>query len=157
MVNIGFNTLFEENKRVYVGSPLILEEFRETNLAELIGNVINQCGFNSYLPHLNTQHPDDSLKPDSWIYEKNMDEVIMSRFCVFEVSNPSHGVGMEIQKAREYNVPYLLLSTGKKRLSKMVKGTINSSEERFYFEYGDVEELEGLLKQFITDNFKGGN
>jgi len=141
--------------QVYVGSPLILEEFRDTNLAELIGDSLKLLGYEPYLPHLDTQHPDHSTLSDEEIYSKNMEAVSSSKFCIFEVTNPSHGVGMEIQKAVDVGLPFLLYKSGEKRLSKMILGVLSAEKKRHLVEYDDILDLHGKLKFFIPYYIKG--
>ena len=137
------------SERVYVGSPLILKEFRDTNLAELIGDSLKLLGYEPYLPHLDTQHPDHSTLSDEEIYSKNMEAVSSSKFCIFEVTNPSHGVGMEIQKAVDSGLPILLFKSGDKRLSKMVSGVLSIEDKRRLIEYDDILDLHGKLKFLV--------
>lgn len=141
--------------QVYVGSPLILEEFRDTNLAELIGDALKLLGYAPYLPHLNTQHPTQDGISDDEVYAKNMKAISESGFCIFEVTNPSHGVGMEIQKAVDMGLPILHFKSGNKRLSKMVTGILDAEKKRYLIKYTDILDLHGKLKFFIPYYIKG--
>ena len=137
------------SEQVYVGSPLILKEFRDTNLAELMGDTLKLLGYDPYLPHLNTQHPDRNSMKEDELYAQDMEAVSSSKFCIFEVSNPSHGVGMEIQKAVDVGIPFILFKTGDKRLSKMIMGVLDQEKKRYLVTYDNVPDLHSKMKFHI--------
>ena len=134
-------------KQVYVGSPLVIPEFRDLNIAELIGGVVEEMGLIPYLPHLQTQHPEDFTISEIDIYHKNMRAIEESLFSIFEVTNPSHGVGMEIEHAHQNYIPFMIIKQRGKKLSKMVIGVML---RKLYFEYQDLDDLRHNLKHYIT-------
>ena len=139
------------SNQVYVGSPLINKEHRDEKLSERIGEILTLKGFRPYIPHLNTQHPDSSKLSNLEIYKQDKKAVLDSIFCIFDVSNGSHGVGMEIEICSSNEKPHILLKKkGGKALSKMVLGQREKNITHIHIiEYDDTIDLLNKLKLCI--------
>ncbi|MEN8156198.1 MAG: nucleoside 2-deoxyribosyltransferase [Bacteroidota bacterium] len=92
----------------------------------------------------------DRDQTERYIHDRDMQWIRESDLVVAEVTIPSLGVGYEIGRAIEMKKPVLSVfntSSGKK-LSAMIAG----SEGVDLYQYSDLAELEGVLKQFIASH-----
>lgn len=83
-------------------------------------------------------------------YQRDMKMLKSSNIMIAEVTSPSLGVGYEIAKAEELNIPILCLfrpSSGRS-LSAMIDGSPGVK----VILYEKVEELEEPIKNFIISN-----
>ena len=116
--------------KIYIGGPLRIKRFRTLGLYESIAEMVGKLGFEAYIPHLGTADPEDDID-EREIYRKNIQELADSVCAIFEVSYPSHGVGMEIQYAILNKIPFLCVANEGSVVSKMLVGSIESDQMEF--------------------------
>lgn len=97
--------------------------------------------------------------PDFWktpknpqvFYRRTLMVVHNSSLLLAEVSKPSHGVGIELQMAKERNIPILAAVRKEVNISKstMVQGLPNLAG---IFSYADLPELEKKLEIFFEQH-----
>ena len=90
----------------------------------------------------------DRILSDRQIHDRDMDWIRQSDLVVAEVTIPSLGVGYEIGRAIELNIPVLCLfnASSDKKLSAMIAGSGGAENH----EYHDLDDLEEAVKQFIA-------
>ncbi|RJS78864.1 dTMP kinase [Methanophagales archaeon] len=132
--------------QVYIGGPLRIKKFRNLKLYESIANIIYEMGFEPYIPHIETAEPDKEVE-ENRLYKNNIIALHSSSFAIFDVTNPSHGVGMEIQHALLNKIPFFCIAEKGATISKMIKGSI---EPRKLIRYSNIEELKIKLKRMIS-------
>jgi len=100
--------------------------------------------------------------PDFWeskespqdFYKRTYNVITRCNLFVAEVSSPSHGVGMELQMAKEHDIPVVLIVKEDIDISKslMVLGIPNLYK---IVEYRNIDDLKGKLeaefKSFLED------
>jgi 2'-deoxynucleoside 5'-phosphate N-hydrolase len=83
---------------------------------------------------------------DKYIHDRDMEWLLSSNLVVAEVTNASLGVGYELGRALENNIPVLCLfriSSGK-RLSAMIRGS------KFeIIDYNSIDELKVALDNYF--------
>lgn len=91
---------------------------------EIYGDIREGChraGFDSYLPHEDTGSRQDNLDPDR-VFGENIRAINRSVAVVAEVSDTSHGVGIEIQHAYDCGMPIVAIATDRADVSRMLLG-----------------------------------
>ena len=90
----------------------------------------------------------DRILSDRQIHDRDMDWIRQSDLIVAEVTIPSLGVGYEIGRAIEMNIPVLCLFdvSSDKDLSAMIAGS-EGVDNHAYHDFGDLKDA---LKQFIA-------
>ena len=136
--------------QVYIGSPLRIKEFRDLALCESVASIVSKLGFIPYIPHKDTGDPEKKIDEDA-LYRKNIQALNDSAFAIFEVTHPSHGVGMEIQYAILNNIPFLCIAEKDSVISKMIRGSVGLSNIEYY---SDSSELRGKLEQRIHKDIR---
>lgn len=136
--------------QVYIGSPLRNKAFRNLTLCGTIADVVRESGLDPYLPHTQTAKPDE-YADEADIYTKNTGALDNSLFAIFEITNPSHGVGMEIEHALSRNIPLLCIAEKHTKISRMLSGSIESTRIEYY---SDLKELEAKLRTRITEELR---
>lgn len=132
--------------QVYVAGALTnatdLEQTRQ--VYERLGEYFEHKGWVAYVPH---KHSDPVLHPDLSAHEvksNNERQIALSCLMVAEVTDPSHGVGGEIDFAEDLGVPVILLyRMAKRRLSRQMKGRRNIHVEISY----EPENLNSLFRE----------
>ena len=128
---------------VYLSGPIIHAEDRRDNFYRVIIDILEEKGLEVFAPQF-MPHADAEE-----IYERDVRNVRASDVLVVEVSNPSHGVGMEIMLAIELAKPILLFfDSSSKRLSKMVSGAPGTA----LFKYLGLDEVEQVLRRIDFAN-----
>lgn len=97
---------------------------------EDIADLCREFDINPYVPHLKSDpitHPD--LSP-SEVYEMDRKEVLGSDIVIAYVGIPSFGVGIEIEIARENNIPVILIYMRKTKGCLAWQGGFQQSELR---------------------------
>lgn len=130
---------------VYIGGPLRISKYRNQTLYETIAGIISELGFEPYIPHIQTAVPDEKVD-EKRLYDENVGVLSRSSFGIFEVTHPSHGVGMEIQHALLHKIPFLCVAKEGAIISKMVKGSTKRGQLVWY---SSLEELKMKLKRKI--------
>lgn len=128
-------------KTVYISGPLtgVSNITSLKNFYEQIGNICFQLGMQPYIPH---KHSDPILHRDllpETIYRMDREHVSSADWVVAYVGTPAVGVGQEIEIAREYNIPVILLYETERAISRMVRGNPAVRAEV------TGEDLEGIL------------
>ena len=92
-------------------------------------------------------YEDEIKKDDVWIYTTDMGWLKESNALIAEVTAPSLGVGYEIAKAEEWDIPILLLyrDTPSRRPSAMLNGNKNLP----MFVYNQKDEVLDAIDEFI--------
>ncbi len=96
-------------------------------------------------PHL-TPHGESNLT-DVQIHDRDMDWLLSADVVIAEVTTPSLGVGYEIGRAVENNIPVVCFYRRQKdkRLSAMIAGNNSIT----IFEYKQVQELSKILNELL--------
>lgn len=87
-------------------------------------------------------YPDfwDSKESPQDFYKRTYETITKCDLFVAEVSSPSHGVGMELQMAKEYNIPIIAIAKGNISKSTMVLGLPNLKKMIAYKDLKDLKE-----------------
>ncbi len=125
--------------RVYIGGPIRNKKFRDLELYTRIADIIRDIGFQPYIPHIDTAQV-DMRTDEAQLYRKNVSALNASSFALFEITNPSHGVGMEIQHALANQIPFLCMARKGTKISKMVKGSIKMRQLVWYSDFNELRE-----------------
>jgi len=131
--------------QIYIGGPLRVIKYRDLGLYKTIANIIRDLGFKPYIPHIETADPDKKVD-ESKLYKENIQALNSSSLAIFEITYPSHGVGMEIEYALSNKIPFLCIAKEGAIISKMLRGSIEPSLLIFY---SDLRELKRKLKRKI--------
>src|SRR6266481_2340610 len=107
-----------------------------------IGTVCEQSGFALYQPRLKTDPIEHSEVVPRDVYLTDRERVVTSDLVIALCTQPSFGVGIEIQLAAGAVVPVLLLSKKGIHLSKMVTGGLGHTR---VIEFTDLVKLAGQL------------
>jgi len=91
----------------------------------------------------------DSKESPEDFYKRTYETITKCDLFVAEVSSPSHGVGMELQMAKEHNIPIIAVAKGEISKSTMVLGLPNLKKMIAYESLKDLKEkLETEFKLF---------
>lgn len=135
--------------QVYIGGPLRIKKFRNLKLYTFMANTVQELGFKPYIPHIDTAEVDKTVDENK-LYQENILALDASSFAIFEITHPSHGVGMEIQYAILNKIPFFCIVRRGVTISKMIKGNINSAQ---LIQFSNLEELRTKLKGKIGQKF----
>ncbi len=110
----------------YLASPLTaLAPEEEEDLFKRQDLIIRVCEANNIEIHAPkeathpTKHPD---VPAGFVYSLDREKVLQSDFVIVMTDKPSHGVGIEAEKAANALIPMLLCSPKGQRTSRMLLG-----------------------------------
>jgi len=86
---------------------------------------------------------------DKRIYERDINWIKSADGVIAEVTNPSLGVGYELAKAEEWNIPVLALfrQDNDRRLSAMIAGSPNLT----VINYQDPAELKSKISSWLKN------
>lgn len=132
------------NKSVYIGGPLRIKKYRSLKKYETIAEIIRSLGLMPYLPHFDTGDPEANVD-EKQIYKRNIAALDRSILAIFDITNPSHGVGMEIQHALTKKIPFFCVCEKGAILSKMVTGALDSKRIIYYEDLN--ESWENIAKK----------
>lgn len=91
----------------------------------------------------------DSDESHEDYYDRIRKTIVTADLFIGEVSQPSHGVGMEIQMSCDNDIPLVVLAEEGRHVSKMILGLPNLRKIIFYRGLDDLEsELEAELETF---------
>jgi len=92
-------------------------------------------------------HVDKSLS-DAQIYRRDINWLKTADCVIAEVSTPSLGVGYELTKAEEWQIPVLALYRRHpaRKLSSMIAGGGKIKVHK----YSSVDQLDGVIKDFLA-------
>lgn len=127
-----------------------LREFYET-----IAELCRRFGHTAYLPHENTDpiiHPKVSPRE---VYEKDREEVSKADILLAYVGIPSLGVGTEIEFAREFRIPVILLLEKSKPVSRIARGNPAVIKEIVFSDFDHaINELKEFLEFYLPKIFR---
>lgn len=106
-----------------------------------------------YFEKVVSTYPDfwDSKEEPQDFYKRTYEVITKCNLFVAEVSSPSHGVGMELQMAKEHNIPVIIIVKEGTDISKstMVLGLPNLHKVITYKNLDDLKKkLETEFKTF---------
>lgn len=81
------------------------------------------------------------------IFERDYNQIKLCDLIIAEVSEPSHGVGIEIGFSYTLDLKRILLIEEGKSLSKLAQGI----PETFVIQYKDIEEMKKKLESVISN------
>lgn len=132
--------------QVYIAGALTnaIDLAQSRQLYERLGDYFEKKGWNAYLPHKKT---DPALHPDLSAYEvksNNEKQIALSSLMIAEVTDPSHGVGCEVDFAEGIGIPVIFLDRSTKpRVSRQMRGRWNIKTEIQY----SPDNLAALFRQ----------
>ena len=106
---------------IYIAGGLTRADDRRLQIYGDIREGCNRAGFDSYLPHEDTGSRKDNLDP-ARVFGANIGAINRSVALVAEVSDASHGVGVEIQHAFDRGKPIVAVATDRADVSRMIRG-----------------------------------
>lgn len=106
---------------IYIAGGLTRADDRRLQIYGDIREGCNRAGFDSYLPHEDTGSRQDNLDP-ARVFGANIGAINRSVAVVAEVSDASHGVGVEIQHANDRRMPVVAIATDRADVSRMILG-----------------------------------
>ncbi len=129
--------------RVYLSGPIIHEQSRDDDVYRAIVKTLEEQGIEVFAPQF--------LPPDrpGRIYQRDTQEVRMCDVLIAEVTNPSHGVGMETMLAIEHMKPVIML---KRRNSGPLSRMMEGADGKALFEYDSIEEVRRIIESLEFDS-----
>ncbi|MHA1397990.1 MAG: nucleoside 2-deoxyribosyltransferase [Candidatus Heimdallarchaeaceae archaeon] len=132
-------------KNVYIACPIIKADSIDMELLEDLVNYVEEQNFKVFVPG-KTRETEPKM-----VFSRDINWLKQSSIIIAEVSEPSHGVGMEIMYAYEHNIPVVcLVNENKKPISRMISG----SSHTLIIEYDSVAELLKLLNEITLKDLK---
>jgi hypothetical protein len=128
------------NSKVFVSGALTGIADAETVKSnyEHIGRLCEQLGLEAYIPHLYTDPIANPDVPSREVYEVDSYHVRTAGLVIAYVGLPSLGVGQEIEIARQYGVPVVLVYERTHRVSRMTRGSPGVVAEIPYDSFDEV-------------------
>lgn len=148
------------NRRVYISGALtgidnsdVIKSFYED-----IGSLCNNMGFESYVPHLNTDpinHP--NIDPRQ-VFQTDKHQVSLSDLVIAYLGFPAFGVGMELAYAETKDISVILLYEKNKSISRFPRGIPTVFSEIKFNNYQDaLNQLEKVLEQWKVNYIKSSS
>ena len=108
----------------YISGPLtnVKNPDEIKNFYNNIGDICSKHGIRPYIPHQHSDPIDHPNITSDEVYALDYKHVSMSDLVIAYVGEPSHGVGQEVEIAREHGIPIVLIYENKKMVSKMILG-----------------------------------
>jgi nucleoside 2-deoxyribosyltransferase len=137
--------------RVYISGALTGIENSDAikSFYENIGSLCKNMGFESYVPHLNTDpinHP--NIDPTK-VFETDKHQVSSSDLVIAYLGLPSFGVGMELAYAETKNISIILLYETDKNISRFPRGIPTVFSEITFNNYQNaLDQLEKVLEKW---------
>ncbi|MBT4135555.1 hypothetical protein HOD75_03260 [archaeon] len=125
--------------KAYITCPIRLSQKRWKFLPE-IKKIVEQKGINPYVFELDVEPRD--------IFNTDYSQLKSCDLIIADVSEPSHGVGLEIGIAYCLNIKRILLLEKGKQVTRILQ----SMPETIIIEYKDLEDLRNKLSSAL-DNF----
>ncbi|MBD3160094.1 MAG: hypothetical protein GF309_15045 [Candidatus Lokiarchaeota archaeon] len=137
------NLEMSEMTLCYLSGPIIHKENRKDNFYQYIVDFLRDEGIDVFAPQF--LGPSEPIE----IFQRDTQKVRAADFVIAEVSNASHGVGMELMLSIEFGKPLLLFRHAEaQRLSYMVSGASGKA----LFEYGDLDDITRVLERLNLHN-----
>jgi nucleoside 2-deoxyribosyltransferase len=129
--------------RIYLSGAFVGSSDWETarRRYELLGSVLSQAGFEVYLPHTHTSPVQSAELSAKTVFERDKEEIFNSEILLALLDEPSHGVGAEIALALNHRMITIGTCHRNRKVSRFIKGLLESSETGEYFEYEHLEEI----------------
>ncbi len=140
--------------RIFFAGPLTELDNKEKTKAfyKKLADVAEANGIESYWAFLHGTDPDRNpdVSPQE-VYEKDIRELGKSNLMITYVGEPTTGTGIEVEYAKEHNIPVYLLYEQGKRISRMLRGSPAVKGEIVFTDEADaLTQFEALLKTLIS-------
>jgi len=116
---------------------------------ERIADACTVAGIEAYVPHRVSDpigNPD--MTPEA-VYDLDRRQVLGSNLLIAYIGLPSLGVGMEIEIARERNIPVVVLMEKDRRISRIARGNPAVIAEIHFTDFKDaIAQLTNWLKEW---------
>ena len=116
------------SNQVYISGALTM--FNRKHWYEEIGRLVDSLGYYAYVPHLHIDSKKNVKSKE--IYETDMRELENSVLVIADVSYPSLGVGAELERSNQKEIPVLLIYEKDRLASDFVQGMPAVIEEIIY-------------------------
>lgn len=130
--------------RVYLAVPIIAN--RDMDKARFIASIIEGTGHDLVSKWVISDDPGFSILPHE-VFDRDIKGIKVCDILVAEISERSHGVGMELMQAYIEGKKILCLFRDGTVVSRMIRGLPNI----LLIEYISMEELEKGLKELLKD------
>ena len=140
--------------RIFFGGPLtdLQNPDKTKEFYTQLGTIASHCGYEYYWAFQRGTDPEENpnVGPDR-VFQIDTYELEKSDLMIAYVGEPSTGTGIEIEYARERNIPVYLLFEKGKRISRMLIGAPNIKGTVEYVDENDAYvQLQSLLEQLKT-------
>lgn len=127
-------------KQVYVSGALtgIANPDGVKAFYENIGKVCEKLSWQPYVPHLVSDPIKNPTLTPRDVYQLDRQQVSRADLLIAYVGIPSLGVGAEIEIAREYDVPVVLLMEQHVSVSRMIRGNPAVVAELKFTDFSDA-------------------
>lgn len=118
-----------------------------------MADVARSNGFDFYWAFLRGTDPEeDPQVPADRVFQIDSYELEKSDVMIAYVGEPSTGTGIEIEYARERNIPVYLLYEKDRRISRMLIGAPHIKGRIEFIDHDDaLKQLDALLKSLINE------
>ncbi len=113
---------------------------------ELLAEIVGDAGFAGYVPHRHTDPVRAPALSPQDIYEIDRRHVSAARLLVAYAGQPSFGVGIEVELAREHGVPVVLVVERDRPVSRILLGNPAVVE---VVRFSDLAELRRSLRDAV--------
>lgn len=142
--------------RIFFGGPLTdLKQPEQTKeFYSKLADIAVKNGFEYYWAFQRGTDPEENpeVSPDR-VFQIDTYELEKSELMIAYVGEPSIGTGIEIEYARERNIPVYLMYEKNRRISRMLIGAPHiESRIEFEDESDALSQLDNLLKKIKTDD-----
>lgn len=111
----------DDRPMIYIAGALTRADDQRLKIYGDIREGCDRAGFDSYLPHEDTGSRKDNLDP-ARVFGDNIGAINRSVAVIAEVSDASHGVGIEVQHAFDRGMPIVAIATNRADVSRMLLG-----------------------------------
>ena len=131
--------------KVYLSGPIIHLQDRKDDFYRIVVDTLNEMDIEVFAAQF------QPLENPMHIFERDIREVKSCDIVIAEVSNPSHGVGMELMLAIELSKPILMFHDRDVQcISHMVLG----AKGKVIFPYGTLEDVVDILRSVDLKHLK---
>lgn len=117
---------------------------------EQLGSMLKEAGFSVYLPHAHTDPILNAELAADVVFKRDREEMRRSDVLLALLDEPSHGVGAEISMALCNGMTVLGACPRNRRVSRFIRGLLETSSNGIYFEYEDLKEVVQKATQVAT-------
>lgn len=116
---------------------------------ERIADACTVAGIEAYVPHRVSDPVDNPDMTPEAVYDLDRQQVLDSNLLIAYIGLPSLGVGMEIEIAREKNIPVVILMEKDRRISRIARGNPAVIAEIHFKDFEDaIAQLTVWLKEW---------